>query len=76
MFYRAFACFVFGLGDTDLAAELPVPIAKPVPTAKAIPLPHHELSFQRNGERWSGNLHPNSIRALSCTERNASRRSE
>jgi len=49
MIDRAFACLVFGLGSTCLAADVPLPAAKPVPVAQAIPLPHHEVSFQRDG---------------------------
>jgi len=49
MIARTFACFVFGFGSACLAADVVLPTAKPVPAAQAIPLPHHEVSFQRNG---------------------------
>ncbi|MDA1273439.1 MAG: PmoA family protein [Verrucomicrobia bacterium] len=44
-----FACLVLLVASTCLAGEAVAPDAKPVPTAQAIPLPHHEVSFQRNG---------------------------
>jgi len=49
MIARAFVCFVFGFGSVCLATEIALPTAKPVPAAQAIPLPHHEVSLQRDG---------------------------
>jgi len=49
MIHRVFHCFAATLASAAIAADLPLPAAKPVPNAQAIPLPHHEVSFQREG---------------------------
>ena len=45
----ALTWFLLALGSIGFAAEVPLPNAKLVPSAQAIPLPHHEVSFQRDG---------------------------
>lgn len=40
---------VLNCGSSLPGAELPLPNAKPVPRAQAIPLPNHEVSLQRDG---------------------------
>jgi hypothetical protein len=49
MISRAWLCLVFAGYNACLPADAPLTSAKPVPAAQAIPLPHHEVSFQRNG---------------------------
>lgn len=38
------------LCGTGWAAEIPLPSAKPVPSAQAVPLPHQQVSLQRDGQ--------------------------
>ncbi|HVR36389.1 MAG TPA: PmoA family protein [Methylomirabilota bacterium] len=49
MISRCLACLILTTGCLCLAADDPLPNAKPVPIAQAIPLPEHEVSFQQNG---------------------------
>jgi hypothetical protein len=49
MIHRVFTCLAAVLASAAIAADVPLPTAKPVPNAQAIPLPHHEVSFQREG---------------------------
>lgn len=49
MITRAFTCFATTLASAAIAANISLPTAKPVPAAQAIPLPHHEVSLQRQG---------------------------
>jgi hypothetical protein len=49
MLSRAVAGPVLLLSGVGFCADVALPNAKPVPVAQAIPLPHQEISLQRNG---------------------------
>jgi hypothetical protein len=49
MIPRVCAGVFFAICSVCFADDVLLPAAKPVPTAQAIPLPYHEVSFQRNG---------------------------
>src|SRR5688572_109483 len=49
MIHRVFTCLAAMLASAAIAADLPLPTAKPVPNAQAIPLPYHQVSFHREG---------------------------
>ena len=46
---RFFAWLVLGIHGACCAAEIPLPAARPVPAAQAVPWPHHQVSFERDG---------------------------
>lgn len=49
MISSAFTCFAATLASVALTADIALPTGKVVPLTQAIPLPHHEVSLQRQG---------------------------
>lgn len=60
---RVFAWFALGVVGASFAGEVPLPPFRPVPAAQAVPLPHHEIAFERDGfELARFHYDPNDIR--------------